>query len=340
MTREKTPKDPSGISRRDFLRTTAIGAAVAATGPLAAGVSSAGAATPPAPGKVVKATVVDVRSPKWRVDGEVDAAFVRTMIDAGMARLTGKKTLADAWGQVAKPGETVGVKFNRLSHNFTNANQAILDAIVAGLVAAGLKNEDIIVVEAVGATWKNAIAPKAEPRGEPQDIGNGKAVGLSPFITEQVDCLINVPNIKDHRTAGITGCLKNISHARIIMSKPIHDDQCSPAIVGVNSLEPVRTKRRLNIVNGLLGVFNGGPGTGQAKFQWEHNGLLFATDPVASDRVQIEIVNAERKRQGLPGLFERRNKPKHVAEAAKAGLGTAELTEINWIKAFDEHKEA
>jgi len=258
-----------------------------------------------------------------------------------MARLTGKKTLADAWGLVAKPGETVGIKFNNLSHNFTNANQAILDAIVAGLVAAGIKNENIIVLEARGATWKNAIAPKRRPYGEPQDIGNGKAVGLSPFITEQVDCLINVPNIKNHHGAGITGCLKNISHARIIVSKAIHDsDSCSPAIVGVNALEPIRTKRRLNIVNGLLAVFNGGPGVGRPDLQWEHNGLLFATDPVASDRVQIEIVNAERVRHGLPGLFERPNKPKHVAEAAKAGLGIADLTKINWIKAFDKHKEA
>jgi uncharacterized protein (DUF362 family) len=325
----------NGISRRDFLRTAAIGAAAATVGPLAVGTAARSAQAAASTTAQANPTVVDVRSAKWRVDGTVDADFVRKMIEHGMARLTGKKTLADAWRVIVKPTDVVGIKFNNLSHNYTNANQAVLDAIIAGLVAAGVEKEKIIVTEAVGATWQNAIAPKTHPYGEPQDIGNGKAVGLSPFITDQVDCLINVPNIKDHGGAGITGCLKNISHSRTIMSRPIHDDACSPAIVGVNKLEPIRKKRRLNIVNGLLAIFNGGPGTAE-QFRWEHNGLLFATDPVACDRVQIELIDAERKRRGLAGLFNRGSKPKHVENAAKAGLGIADLDKINWIKAFKQ----
>ncbi len=331
MRKPPSPGKTNGISRRDFLRTAAIGAAAASVGPFAAGPAARSADAAASTTAQTNPTVVDVRSPKWRVNGQVDADFIRTMIDYGVRRLTGKNTVADAWRVIVKPTDVVGIKFNNLSHNYTNANQAVVDAIVACLTAAGVKKDNIIVTEAVGATWENAIAPKTHPYGEPQDIGNGKTVGLSPFITDQVDCLINVPNIKDHGGAGITGCLKNISHSRTIMSRPFHDDACSPAIVGVNKLDVIRTKRRLNIVNGLLAIFNGGPGTGE-QFRWEHNGFLFATDPVACDRVQLELIEAERKRRGLPGLFERGSKPKHVEEAAKAGLGIADLDKINWIK--------
>ncbi len=32
----------------------------------------------------------------------------------------------------------------------------------------------------------------------------GRTTRLTRFITDQIDCLINVPNIKDHGGAGIT----------------------------------------------------------------------------------------------------------------------------------------
>jgi hypothetical protein len=336
MGRQTHDDRSDAISRRDFLKAAALGAAAASVGSFLSGpgARSAEAATTSAP--QAGAIVVDARSPKWRANGEVDAAYVKSMIDYGVRRLANKKDLAEAWRTFVKPTDVVGLKFNNLSFNYTNANQAIVDAITASLIAAGVTKEKIIVTEAVGATWHNAIAPKIRPYGEPMDIGNGKAVGLSPFITEQVDCLINVPNIKDHNSAGVTGCLKNISHSHTIMSRPIHEDACSPAIVGVNALEPVRAKRRLNIVNGLLAIYDGGPDP--RRNQWEHNGFLFATDPVACDRVEIEIINAERKRRGLPNLFDRHNKPKHVEKAAEAGLGIADLDKINWIRVIENEK--
>jgi hypothetical protein len=335
MRQKKNTNKPSSISRRDFLRAAAIGAAAASFAPLA-GSPFGRRAEAAAPGEQnASPMVVDVRSPKWRVNGQVDAAFVLKMIDVGMARLTGKKTRAEAWRLIAGPDQVVGVKFNDLSGNYTNANQALVDAITASLIEAGVKKENIIVAEAVGATWQNAKNPDGE-LGEPLDIGGGRQARLTRFLTQQVDVLINVPNIKDHGGAGITGCLKNISHSRTIGRPPIHDDSCCPGIIGINKLEPIPTKRRLNIVNGLEGVFDGGPGHDDPNRRWPHNGLLFSTDPVASDRVQLEIIEAERKRQGRPSLFERGCKPVHVERAAQAGLGVADLAKINWVKAYDE----
>lgn len=73
----------------------------------------------------------------------------------------------------------------------------------------------------------------------------------------------------------------------------------------------------------------GGPGTDNPNRHWEHNGLLFAFNPVACDRVQLGIIQEERKRRGRPDLFERGNTPIHVEQATSANLGVANLNVIN-----------
>ena len=320
------------ISRRDFLKTAALGAAAVSLGGFTGGLPAPSLGAAEGAGQQKKAMVVDTRSPSWRADGKINAEKIKAMIDYGIRRLANKEDATEAWKLVATPDQVVGIKFNDLSYNYTNANQAILDAIVAGLTAAGVKKENIIVAEAIGAEWKNTIEMKRDPLSDPMEVAPGRTTRLTKFITDQIDVLINVPNIKDHGGSGITGCLKGISHSRTIIEDPgpFHDNACAPGIVGINKLEPIRAKRRVNIVNGLLAIYDGGPDP--SRNQWEHNGFLFATDPVACDRVEIEIIDAERKRRGLKSLFDRGTKPVHVEQAAKAGLGIADLDQIDWIK--------
>ena len=319
-----------GLTRRDFIRTAAIGAAGVAFGVNA--FSRDATAVPPSKWKT-GATVVDVRSPRWRADAKVDAAFVRKMVDYGVCRLTGKNALADAWRTIVEPTDVVGVKFNAEPGDYTGANAALVGAIAAGLVASGVKTGNIIVVEADSAGWKNAIAPNLEHRDR-VEFAPAKWTRLTPFITDQVDCLINVPNLMDHRWGGIAGCLLGIALSPSIISNPdlYTGGDCVAAAVGINKLEIIRTKRRLHIVNGLVGIFDGGPVTNDPKKQWAHNGLLFATDPVACDRVHLDILQDERTRRELPDLFDRACTPIHIEKATRARLGVGNLNTINWIK--------
>jgi hypothetical protein len=68
---------------------------------------------------------------------------------------------------------------------------------------------------------------------------------------------------------------------------------------------------------------------------WDHNALLFATDPVAMDHVEWDILDAQRKAKGVPGVggvgrlaadpFKQEGydirQPQYVAMAGQAGLG-------------------
>ena len=55
------------------------------------------------------------------------------------------------------------------------------------------------------------------------------------FITKQVNKLINLPVLKDHQSAGVTMCLKNLSHGLVNNVSRSHS---SPSLNACNSFIP------------------------------------------------------------------------------------------------------
>jgi hypothetical protein len=305
------------VTRRTFLK-VAASAAVAFAGDV-------GFDEEPARGLVVEA-----RSAKWRTGRTVDAEVVRHMIDSALVRLTGAREPGAAWSALFAPGETIGLKFNRISRDFTGANQAIVDAIAAGLQGAGVRKADIIVVEAEGVEFAGG-RPEGGWAGEYAFV-SGKT-RLSNFLVNQVDALINVPNLKRHSLAGFTGCLKNISHAGgTIMDRPMdfHGNACNPYIADIYALEAVRSKVRLQLMNALVGVFDGDEYPGSAEAQWVHGGLLLSADPVAVDSIGAALVDATRARRSGQPVRRDVRALRYLATAAERGLG-------QWRPAGIEH---
>jgi hypothetical protein len=89
-------------------------------------------------------------------------------------------------------------------------------------------------------------------------------------------------------------------------------------------------------MDGIRGVYQGGPFSREnGKWTWENNALLFATDPVALDHVEWEIVDAQRAKEQLPPVaaagrlaidplksegYDARQ-PQHIALAGALGMG-------------------
>lgn len=253
------------------------------------------------------------------------------MVRRSVTRLTGADGPEAAWSSLFQPGEIVGLKFNNVSKDFTGANQALLDATVAGLGSAGVPPEDIVLVEAKNVRFEGR--PKQGGWTDEQyDFGSGKTV-LSRFITQQVDAVVNVANLKDHDVAAFTGCLKNISHSWNVITKShrFHDGACNPYIADINMLEPVRSRLRLHIMNGLKGIFAKGPGPTTPQFQWEHNRIMFSFDPVAVDTIGAELVDRARAEHGGQA-FRRDPRPlRYLATAAERGLGTDDPARIERV---------
>jgi uncharacterized protein (DUF362 family) len=138
---------------------------------------------------------------------------------------------------------------------------------------------------------------------------------LSVIVSRMVNKIITIPCLKDHRSAGVTLALKNMSHgmnnnvARSHVSKVTHGvfgekrvlgpNQCNTFIPHAVSSLPLRQKATLHILDGLVGVYEGGPGCWNRTWgTWDYKSLLFATDPVAMDHVGWDIIDSKRAEMG------------------------------------------
>ena len=73
-----------------------------------------------------------------------------------------------------------------------------------------------------------------------------------------------------------------------------------------------RPKIVLNIMDGLSGVWQAGPFSEYPQFRFYPKQIMFGTDPVAMDRIVIDAIEAKRKAEGAPSIFDR--SPSHLGK--------------------------
>jgi hypothetical protein len=134
---------------------------------------------------------------------------------------------------------------------------------------------------------------------------------LSLIATRMVDKIVTLPVLKDHRSAGVTLALKNMSHGMNNNVSRSHlpgvaapggvmgPNQCNTFIPQAVSQTVLRQKATLHILDGLIGVYEGGPGCwNQTWGTWRRRSLFFATDPVALDHVGWDVIDQARAENG------------------------------------------
>lgn len=195
---------------------------------------------------------------------------------------------------------------------------------------SGYDPDEFVVMEMVG----NDQDPKDE---------RTRRSHLGLLVTRRVNKIVLLPVLKDHGSAGVTGALKNMSHGlvnNVCRSHSRHDANiCLQFIPEVVSHPIIRKKCVLHIMDGIKGVYQGGPHGSNPAWTWENNALLFATDPVAMDHVLWKQIDAKRREKGLPpvgaagrlGLdpfksegFDVRQ-PQHISLCGNLGLGIFEF---------------
>jgi len=255
------------------------------------------------------------------------------------------------------------------------SDATIVREIIAGLEAAGVKRRDIVAYDRYRHQFFIAGYDKWLPEGvrisyaaEDYDSVQQAIEGYDPdhymdmaltlpsfgvenvtarrsyaarFITREVHKLVNVPVLKDHQSAGITLALKNLSHGLVNNVNRSHSspslNACNAFIPAVVAMPVIRNKAVLHILDGVKGVYHGGP-SARSEFVWEHNTIYFATDPVSLDHVGWEVIDAKRVSVGMKKLAEDapdqvstfvRRQPEHVEIAGALGLGECERSKID-----------
>jgi uncharacterized protein (DUF362 family) len=270
--------------------------------------------------------------------------LLEILLDASIQKLTDSSNAAAAWGEFFKPNDRVGIKVNTLG---LSTHPAVVDAIVAGLTKAGVRDENILVwdrfdLELDRAGFKlNRSGRGARCRGtDAERMGRGYQRNIevsgeigscfSRIVAEEVDALISVPVLKDHNLAGVSLGMKNF-YGAIHNPNKYHDDNCNPYVVDVVSHRFIAPKWCLTITDGTRAQYHNGPGP-QPAYAWPFAGLIVSADFVAADAVGADILEAERKAKGLSPLAEENRPTTHITTAGARGLGEADLSKIERVE--------
>ncbi len=288
----------------------------------------------------------------WDGD-QLDEDTVSELIDQAMMKFTGRASAKEAWRDIVLPDDIVGIKINPLGGPELSTHPIIVDKIVEGLYGAGVLKKQIIIWDRFESHLLNAGYPIKQDEGEVQTIASDtEGIGYddevfyesekdsvnrrenestrsrySQIVTQQVDVLINVPVLKHHGMAGVSGCLKNLAfgsvdNTRRFHAKPIY---CNPAIAEILEHKVLKDKLALNIVDGLVASFDRGP-TYHAESTWKYGSLFVSTDPVILDVLVLQTINQKREEMGLDSMSKLAN---HINTASVLGLGTNTLDQAD-----------
>ncbi len=341
--------------------------------------SYAAAATPGMPGRY-PGRIVRVKSDR-SVDtttGAANDAVVREMMAQGMRTLTGAATTPDAWRRFFEPADVVGIKVNCGGYPYCVSAYEIVAEAVRQLTGIGVPVSQIYVyerfqnqmdevnyaphlpegVKIVAAERANrnvdnsgydpATYLEADLFGEEDTRSN-----MMRLVSQRMTKIINIPNMKDHGATGVTGCLKNIAYGSFSNVARTHSRGISHtySVVGtLATIEPLRSRTVLQLMDGLRGVWHGGPFARTTRYVFYPRQIMVGTDPVAIDRLLLDIIEEQRRAQGVISIWDRSprslkvddtrardadpnvniiiREPGHVEYASTLGLGVYDLTKI------------
>lgn len=163
----------------------------------------------------------------------------------------------------------------------------------------------------------------------PYMINEGKYSYFSKVVTRQATKIINIPILKNAGPT-VTLCLKNLAYGTITNTARLHKQLWSETCAQVPCFAPLRDKVVLNIVDGIRGCYNGGPGA-NPQFFTDYKTILIGTDPVAVDRVGYEIVLNKRLQEKIQKSESPRGRV-FMNMAQEYGLGVADMEKITQQK--------
>ncbi|MGA2135979.1 MAG: DUF362 domain-containing protein [Bryobacteraceae bacterium] len=306
--------------------------------------------------------------------GKPDGATVAEMMARGMRGLTGDADVRDAWARFVSPQDVVGIKVNCSGAPGIMSSPVVVAEIVRNLMSVGLKPGSIWIYERFEDQVDLVHYDRYLPQGVhiwTAETRRGSAASYDPNtyvetsffdeedtrsnlirqVGERFTKIINVPNMKDHGAAGVTGCLKNIAYGNFSNVARSHAGSVTNTYSFIGTLacvEPLRSRTVLQIMDGLRGVWHGGPFLLDRKFIFYPKRMLFGTDPVALDRLLLDIIDDKRKAEHAASIWDRSAKylnpkgdhahdpnvnqfvrePGHIEYAAQLGLGVYDLAKI------------
>jgi uncharacterized protein (DUF362 family) len=300
---------------------------------------------PPGLATTAKVPVVHVRDGRLvQAQGEQRQAVYREMVERALSKLLGL-TGKDAWARLFTPRDVVGIKVNCLGHPNAATSPDLAYALAAGVASAGVLPGQILIFDRLERELASAryTLPMQGDRVrvcgtdtagfgyESRFTEYGAVSGcLSTIVTNHCTQLINAPVLKDHELAGLTLSLKNY-YGVIHNPNKFHADGCNPFVADLNKFPVLRHKQKLIVADATTVLYEGGPSDPGTNY-YPYYGLLVGFDPVAVDRMGLQLLDNIRRAKGLPTLEAAGRPAKYLDTAAdpayKLGIGDPQGIEL------------
>lgn len=272
--------------------------------------------------------VIEAHSARLAHAGAIAAGHLGEMISRCARALTDKRSSRAAWRAILGDAERIVLKFNSVGAQVLGTTDTLARQLVYQLGEAGYAPGRVTLIEAP-ALLRHELGTAAPPSGWGGHIRVGDRVDeLAAWLLE-ADAIINVGFLKTHQIAGMSCCMKNLSHAAIRRPARFHANGCSPAVAQIVGDPQVSGRLRLNLVNALRLVVRNGPDA-NAEDVAAYGGLLMGFDPVAVDACARALLDIERNRFGLPPVNVR-----YLRAAARLRVGRVHPAELERVAVRD-----
>jgi uncharacterized protein (DUF362 family) len=274
-------------------------------------------------------------------DGGIDPAGAGTLLGRALARALGTFDAVAGLKRLFSPLDVVGIKVSCLAGRGLSTHSELVDALVAKLVQAGVRADNIVVWDKSDSDLRRAkytirrsgqgplyYGTNDDYEDEPIEAG---AVGgcLSRILTRKATAIVNVPILKDHDLAGISGALKSF-YGAIHNPNKYHDNGCNPYVADLCAHPSIRRKVRLTVFDALVPQCHGGPAYVPAH-TWKLGAVFASLDAVAADTTAVRMIEEKRKELGMDSLAKAGRAPQWLAKAAQLGLGIGDAQRIDEV---------
>lgn len=280
-----------------------------------------------------------------RSSGSRRFEIAKSLLNKSLLELTKEKDIKSAWGRVAGKDDIVGLKLNCMSAPNLSSSKEMVFAVAEGLKLAGVKENNIIIWERsnrelerggfeINSSSKGVRCFGTDSLDQPFEskIEFSDSIGslFSNIIANLCTTIINIGILKDHDLSGVCAGMKNF-YGAIHNPNKYHDNNCNPYISDLCNHRYIKDKLKLTVIDAIVCQYQGGPAY-NARWCSDINSIITGFDMVAVDRVAHDIIEKERKKNGLPSLKEDKRYPAYIETAEKLGLGIGDINRIKLLK--------
>ena len=146
---------------------------------------------------------------------------------------------------------------------------------------------------------------------------------FSNIVTKDITKLINIAVLKHNEDSGVTWAAKNIALGVTTNKVRFHIDYCATAIPMIMNQPCIKDKTVLHIGEAAK-ISTVSVAGAQIALD---NRIFFSRDPVAMDRIGLDILEEKRLAMGLESI---RDIATHVEACGRMGVGISDLRKIDW----------